>query len=61
MSLRDDKGWNAFDYLDKDKDNSAYDDFEFYEQVYEARKNAKVSEEKQTPNKEMGRRKTDED
>jgi hypothetical protein len=61
MSLRDDKGWNAFDYLDKDKDNSAYDDFEFYEQVYEARKNAKASEEKQTPNTEMGRRKTDED
>ena len=56
-----DKGWNAFDYLEKDKDNSAYDDFEYYEQVYEARKNAKASEEKQIPNKEMGRRKNDED
>ncbi len=61
MSLRDDKGWNAFDYLEKDKDNSAYDDFEFYEQVYEARRNAKASEDIKTPNKEMGRRKTDED
>lgn len=55
MSLREDKGWNAFDYLDKDKDNSAYDDFVYYEQAYEARKNAKPLEEKQKPNKDMGR------
>lgn len=60
-SLREDKGWNAFDYLDKDTENSAYDDFEFYEQVYEARKKAKPREEKQIPDKDMGRRKKDED
>jgi hypothetical protein len=60
-SLREDKGWNAFDYLDKDTNNSAYDDFEFYEQVYEARKKAKPREEKQIPDKDMGRRKKDED
>ena len=60
-SLREDKGWNAFDYLDTDKENSAYDDFEYYEQVYEARKNAKPREEKQIPDKDMGRRKRDED
>ena len=61
MSLREDKGWNAFDYLDNDKENSAYDDFEYYEQVYEVRKNAKPREEKQIPDKDMGRRKKDED
>ncbi len=60
-SLREDKGWNAFDYLDTDKENSAYDDFEYYEQVYEARKNAKPREEKQIPDKDMGRRRRDED
>ncbi len=60
-SLREDKGWNAFDYLDKDTNNSAYDDFEYYEQVYEVRKNAKPREEKQIPDKDMGRRRRDED
>lgn len=55
-----DKGWNAFDYLDKDKDNSAYDDFEYYEQVYEARRKAEVRE-NQKPNKDMGRKTNNED
>ena len=51
---------NAFDYLDEDKDNSAYDDFEYYEQVYEARRKAEVRE-NQKPNKDMGRKTNNED
>lgn len=56
----EDKAWNAFDYLDKDKDNSAYDDFEYYEQVYEARRKAEARE-NQKPNKDMGRKTNNED
>ena len=56
-----DRGWNAFDYLDNDKENSAYDDFIYYEQAYEARRKAKPIEENQKPNKDMGRKTNNED
>ncbi|MBE6749444.1 MAG: hypothetical protein E7557_09500 [Ruminococcaceae bacterium] len=58
---KQDKGWNAFDYLDKDAENTAYDDFAYMEQVYEARMKAEAREfdengEKIKPNKDMGRK-----
>ncbi|MBR2876780.1 MAG: hypothetical protein IKC01_06560 [Clostridia bacterium] len=63
---KQDKGWNAFDYMDEDKENSAYDDFAYYEQAYEMRRKAEAREfdengEKIRPNKDMGRRKSNED
>jgi hypothetical protein len=53
--------WNAFNYLETDTENSAYDEFEIYEEVNRRRREAAVAETTVQPNKNMGRRKTDED
>ena len=53
--------WNAFNYLENDTENSAYDEFEIYEEVNRRRREAAVEEAMVKPNKNMGRRNTDED
>jgi hypothetical protein len=63
---KEEKAWNAFDYMDEDKENSAYDDFAYYEQAYEMRRKAAAIEfdengEKIKPNKDMGRKRSNED
>jgi hypothetical protein len=60
-SLREDSSWNAFNYLETDEQNSAYDEFAIYEEINKKRREAEVVEETIKPNKEMGRRKKDED
>ncbi len=49
-----DGGWNAFTYLDKDPDNSAYDDFDYMEHMQKVKMNAKANEEKPVPNLKTG-------
>ncbi|MBQ5882924.1 MAG: hypothetical protein IIW72_00180, partial [Clostridia bacterium] len=53
--------WNAFNYLETDTENSAYDEFAIYEEINRRRKEAEYKEETIKPDKEMGRRKRDED
>lgn len=60
-SLREDSSWNAFNYLETDEQNSAYDEFAIYEEVNRKRREAELKEEFVKPNKEMGRKKKDED
>ncbi len=57
----DNTAWNAFNYLETDEQNSAYDEFAIYEEINKKRREAEVKEETIKPNKEMGRRKKDED
>jgi len=57
----DNTAWNAFNYLENDTDNSAYDEFAIYEEVNRKRREAELKEEFVKPNKEMGRKKKDED
>ncbi len=57
----DNTAWNAFNYLESDAENSAYDEFAIYEEINRKRREAEVKEENIKPNKEMGRRKKDED
>lgn len=57
----DNTAWNAFNYLETDEENSAYDEFAIYEEVNRKRREAELKQENITPNKEMGRKKKDED
>ena len=57
----DNTAWNAFNYLENDTDNSAYDEFAIYEEVNRKRREAELKEDFVKPNKEMGRKKKDED
>ena len=57
----DNTAWNAFNYLEDDEENSAYDEFAIYEEINRKRREAELKEETIKPNKEMGRRKQDED
>ena len=57
----DNTAWNAFNYLETDEQNSAYDEFAIYEEINKKRREAELVEETVKPNKEMGRRKKDED
>jgi hypothetical protein len=57
----DNTAWNAFNYLETDTDNSAYDEFAIYEEVNRKRREAELKEDFVKPNKEMGRKKKDED
>ena len=60
-AVKDNTAWNAFNYLETDTENSAYDEFAIYEEINKKRREAELQEETITPNKEMGRRKRDED
>ncbi len=53
--------WNAFNYLETDEQNSAYDEFAIYEEINRKRREAELKVETIKPNKEMGRKKKDED
>ena len=57
----DNTAWNAFNYLEADSENSAYDEFAIYEEVNRKRREAELKEDFVKPNKEMGRKKKDED
>lgn len=58
---KENTAWNAFNYLENDTENSAYDEFAIYEEINRKRREAEFKEETIKPNKEMGRRKKDED
>ncbi len=53
--------WNAFNYLEKDTENSAYDEFAIYEEINRKRREAELKEEIIKPNKDMGRKTNNED
>jgi hypothetical protein len=56
-----DEAWNAFNYLDNDTQNTAYDDFSYMEQMQEHKLKQKPLDEKLKPNKNMGRNFNNED
>ena len=57
----DNTAWNAFNYLETDTDNSAYDEFAIYEEINRKRREAELREEIIKPNKDMGRKTNNED
>lgn len=60
IAEKEDTAWNAFNYLANDAENSAYDEFAIYEEVNRRRREAAVEEAGVTPNKNMGRKNTNE-